>query len=386
MRPSPTSTTTLSPTPFPWQPLFEEVTSISEAFPDATRSGELFIAEDNSLMMIIDGLIVKWVGNKWETVLEEWPGSLTIWEGQIWAYDAETGALSHWQNGTWQSYGPEEGWIKPEDRLSRRSVQSAIYDDAGRLWLPTGNDVRMLDNGRWTIFTPADMGIPIEPDPTGVTSHSFAIQPVPKLGEVWVGHCQWIPPGPNGGTGLYRFDGRTWQASPISELSDGCTIGMAADEFGRVFVSQDATLWYYDLGNQAWRMFDSPDSFLEEQYVRYGAIIDISIAPTGHIWPLYMACGGASCAVGEHRYLFFEDGTFFPMWHPGDEARMPFVMLENGRVFKLAPTGLYEITNNTSTLLLEPGILFGQLVADANGNVWATSVGAPIYLLKLKTE
>ncbi len=275
-------------------------------------------------------------------------------DGRLWV--ATTYGYAVWQAGRWQT--------TPTDL----QIQNMLPASDGTVWLAGLRDVFIVGGARWTILTPPDMTMAAPLDPDFFTSYVLE-----EVGEqVWVGRCDWGGPGPMGGGGARWYDGTSWQGAD-SPVATGCVTAIRADERGRVWVAANADLWRYDPVTDVWDYFAPPEP---PQDYRFGLISDLTFDPAGQLWPLYDACGGASCGQLELRYRL-EDGAWvlvreeiiFPQRLVFDDTGVPWLFFLNGVVYR------FQIDPSPDTLVAD--FIVDAVTTDADGRIWAAG-GPPM--------
>ena len=352
----PGDTTTIGP--------FRSVIAVSELLPGAvvhlatSSDGSLWLGTDQGVARIQDGTPTVY--------LSGYAGTLAGVDdvGRVWVVSEDTSEISAWDGAAWTGYGAGAGWT-PIAHWTWSPVERGLFTDTlGRLWLATGQDVRVFDGQRWTVFTMEAIGMraPEYED----TSVAFEIAILKGLDEIWVGECEWLGPGPVGGQGVRRFDGEAWhEVDP--QVSSGCVEAITEDPSGMVWFGVGADLWRYDQGSgDSARFSPPPDPPVDG--MRHGPVLDIGLDPSGNIWPTLMLCGGASC--DREMYYRVRDGAWTPigeeiLWGIQvvvDAAGTPWIFGWEGNVHRIAA--------DVPELAAEMNAQIVRVTMDAIGRVW----------------
>ncbi|MBN1955384.1 MAG: hypothetical protein JW900_10085 [Anaerolineae bacterium] len=282
--------------------------------------------------------------------------------GRMWLFAGEDGSSIYTWDGAADEYTPADaGWLPVADpaRLVRRDL---LTDNAGRIWLTTGQDVRFFDGTRWAVFTFQDLGMTPPEDPELFTSF------VPRLtgggSLVWIGECHYGGPGPMGGSGARWFDGESWHGAD-SPAAEGCVTGIQEDSQGRVWLGIGSNLWRYDPAADEWTQFAPPQP---PEGARFLYLTNLVIDPADEPWLLFPLCSGASCGGAEVRYRLHNDA-----WAQVGEISYntnPILVFDGAGTPWLMSGGIYRIEENRP---VEPSIALIVVQAaatDCAGQVW----------------
>jgi ligand-binding sensor domain-containing protein len=121
------------------------------------------------------------------------------------------GGLALHQSGKWKIYTTQDG-------LHSNAVTCIREDPQGRLWLATDNGLNLLQDGRI--------------QDAGLKGKSLLNMTFDRKGHLWVG--AWRLSRSSGG--LFRFDGKNWQAYTIAD-------GLPGMEILKVFEDSRGNLW-----------------------------------------------------------------------------------------------------------------------------------------------
>ncbi|MGC9357241.1 MAG: ligand-binding sensor domain-containing protein, partial [Anaerolineae bacterium] len=373
--PIPTQTPTPSPTPTPLPAIFQQIIPIEEVLPgDFER---LHTSSDGTLWLITDEGIARMQEGIWSTYLEDSTAGLVgiDGDGRAWVVSEDTGQISAWDGTTWTVYGDDEGWLPvPLDDGWHREVKWGESDGAGGFWIATSRDVRFFDGEQWTIYTPEEMNM----DEVGREEllAAFTLKIAKRSGTVWVGECDWAPPGPTGGQGLRWFDsstdlttgGQGWHGDDAPTAS-GCVATIAEDKAGHVWAGVGANLWRFDpvsgeapeFGVQT--QFEPPDE-PPVGWQRYGSINQITLDPTGDPWVTMLLCGGACC---DNLVLYhIHNGT----WTPIGEVGLPIGAFIDvaGTSWYIGSSGVQRVAGTALEMVVP--LRVRSVVVDEAERVW----------------
>jgi ligand-binding sensor domain-containing protein len=283
----------------------------------------LHASADGALWLITDGGFATLRDTTWQVTRAELGGELAGVDdlGRVWVVSDDGAAISAFhrrQDGSdddWTSttYGADAGWrtVASADAW-HREIGPVETDGAGRVWLATSQDVRVFDAERWTVLTPAEMGMgEIGPRETWAT---LTLELAQSSGTVWVGACDWGGPGPLGGQGVRWFEGGSWRGAD-APVAAGCATAIAEDRQGRVWMAVDERVWRYTPTSGTWTELAPPEPPMAD--VRFGFVQAMALDPSGDPWPAMVLCGGASC-YGSIALYHVEDGTWVRMGEPLD--------------------------------------------------------------------
>ncbi len=370
-KPTPASAPTPPPTPIPslipHPEGFRTVAVIEEVLPSEFR--RLHASADGTLWLITDAGIARLEDGTWRAYLTDFSGDLVGFDaaGRAWVVSEETDTISAWDGSSWTVYRAEAGWlpIALEDEWYRE-IGWMQTDDVGRLWLATSQDVRTFDSQRWTVFTPAQMGMgQVGPQQRWPT---FTIEVAESSGTVWVGECDWCGPGPFGGQGVRWFDGQAWRGAD-SPAAAGCTTAIEEDGQGHVWMGVDERLWRYDSTSGDWTQLTPPESPIID--MRFGFVDAIAVGPSRVPWPAMVLCG-ASC-YGKTALYRVEDGDWMQMAEVkefgGNLSPYKFVSNEAGGGWLLWAGSLYRVAEGRTEPV--PGLgLVSDILVDTAGRLW----------------
>ena len=205
-------------------------------------------------------------------------------DGGIWV--AHFQGVSHYANGQWTTYGPE-------NLASGESANELVYDvevaPDGKVWVVTSRSVASFENDTWTVFQEGQ----------GFSeSRFFNALTLDAKGRPWAGHSNGVDVFENGvwqsfeltdyntpetigidskgqawlGTlsaGAYLFDGNTWtQHDRASErLMSNHVTSISADSGGRVWLGTTYGLTVFDGTN--WQTFLMSNSGLGDNDIEF---------------------------------------------------------------------------------------------------------------------
>jgi hypothetical protein len=304
----------------------------------------LYAAPDGTLWLTSSEGLARLEGDSWQVTVraEEIAGKLIgIDESErVWVLNEESGAIHAWDGASWTVYGVESGWEPITEGFGSGPVVFPT-DQAGRVWLATGMDVRHFDGARWTIIPPQGMGM--QPTDLERALPGYFVAGVDSGEQIWVGQCEWIGPGPGGGQGARWFDGESWQGAD-SPVGSGCVTQIEEDGLGRVWVAVDDTLWRYDPASGGWAQFVPPAP--PDDFPRFGWVYDLAVDQAGDAWPIMALCGGASCFTGNVPY-HVHDGEWTQLADRDEEISTPVVVLDgNDTPWLFWDCGIYRVVDD----------------------------------------
>ncbi len=137
----------------------------------------------------------------------------------VWVVSTDGSQVSAWNGTKWSTAGTESGWKSfSVDNRPFPGRWGITSDSAGHIWVTTNDDVRMFDDGKWTIFNLDAIGMspPENEDKLPETRISF----LKSNNSIWAINCSWIGPGPDGGGGARWADGQSWHGSdsPVARV------------------------------------------------------------------------------------------------------------------------------------------------------------------------
>jgi hypothetical protein len=342
---------------------------------------------DGGVWAITEEGIARLEDGSWSLYLSEYPGRLAGIDGsgRVWVLGEDGSEISAWDGApspdgapsgdgdAWTTYGADAGWT-PLAESWHYYASGGQSDALGRLWFATSQDVRVFDGERWSVITPADLGMGPPLDEELDVVFSIAIL---ESGAVWVGDCEWGGPGPFGGRGVRWFDGSTadipsaltaggsaWHGAD-SPVASGCATEIVEDGDGNVWLGVEENVWRYDPASGAWTEFAPPEPPIGG---RFGFLSNLVVDPSGDPWPMIVICGGASC-YGSIALYHIHDGAWTQI---GDVAEYD---LQWGPIFEADGTpwifwneGVYRIIEDTPELMAP--LYARSIVADGSGKVW----------------
>jgi hypothetical protein len=362
--PRPTITPTPRPTP---TPLPEEIRRVT--YVDAVISGTveaLQAAPDGGLWLVTEQGVARRTAGDWSVYLTDVTGDIVGIDaaGRVWVIGQDAEEIAAWNGATWTTYGADAGWV-PFERGWYPGGNWGTSDGQGRFWLPTSEDVRVFEDGRWTVFTPEAMGMgEVAPEELVAT---FTIEVVERTGTVWVGTCDWGGPGPFGGQGVRWYDGATWHGAD-APVASGCTVALEEDGVGGMWVGLDARLWHVAPDTGRWTELAPPEPPIE--WTRFGFVHAIAVDPSGDPWPAMVLCG-ASCYGKIVTYHVSPDGAWTQIGEVQEYGGLSPYRLVPGapdEAWLLSDFGVYRIVGDTPELM---ATLYIRAVAvDTAGRPW----------------
>lgn len=303
-----------------------------------------------------------------ETYLPSFEGRLIAIDDTVGAWIvAEDGSqISRYQAGHWDHFGAEAGWQTLDLSYGPpASQQKMVRDNERGLWLTTRTDIRRWQNDRWTVFTAEEMGFPLPDDPETERS-VFTIAYMAQTNTIWVGQCNWLPPGPVGGQGVVVYNGQTWQ-SIVADTGRGCVSDIVNGPHGDMWFNLGSTLWQYDLGTTSWHSFQPPK--LEHGY--YGSLDALSISGDNYPFAAFAFCGGASCFGPVDSFLVDENGRF-TQTERSDTGIPPVALVDGDGTQWLFQQGqLFKVVAGEAQFVSETiGVWPNNGVVDENGRIW----------------
>ena len=361
--PVPTHTPTPTSTPIPLPDIFRPVVPIAQVLPgDIER---LQPAPDGGLWLVTDQGVAKLLDGTWTVQLSGFTGELAGIDaaGRAWVVSEDAGTISAWDGASWMDYGAEAGWlpIALEDEWYRDAGWGQS-DGLGRFWLATSQDVRAFDGARWTVFTPAEMGMG-EVGPEELWP-SFVVEISQSTDTVWVGECDLCGPGPSGGQGARWFDGSTWYGAD-SPVASGCTTAIEEDNLGRVWLNTDEILWRYEPASGNWTQFAPPEPPVDLMYFRFADTITLD--PSGDAWPAMVLCGG-SC-YGKVVLYHVHEGTWTQIGAESEFDDPPYsLVFAAGASWLFWDRALYRLAGDVPERLADLAVQ--SVAVDVAGRLW----------------
>jgi hypothetical protein len=288
--------------------------------------------------------------------------------GRVWLMSEDGSTVSAWDGGAQTLYGPDAGWTEVTAWASSLVGRGVLTDAAGRVWLATAQDLRVLDAERWTVVPPGEMGI-TPPEYEDIFLH-LDLALLAQGEEVWVGACEFAGPGPMGGQGVRWFDGQRWRGGD-SPVGSGCASAITEDAAGNVWLGLDGDLWRYERSSGDWTHFPPPAPLPEEGVQRYGLVLGIVFDAAGEPYAGLVPCGGASC--GGEAYFYLRDGEWAPValedcqcsWLlPSGDGR-PWLLTGEGRVYRIAGEALQLQVDLVAQIV--------AVAADGAGRPWVVT-------------
>lgn len=336
------------------------------AYVDEVLSGnfkELVSTSDGTLWLISDQGVAKIEGTVIKVYLADYEGTIAGIDaaGRVWVVNEDTSQIAAWNGQAWSTYGNDDGWT-PLNANYYQYVHGGEIDLQGWVWFATPQDVRAFDGNKWKVYTPGEMGfeLPVQED----IETRFEVS-ILKSGTVWVAECDWVGPGPSGGSGVRWFEKGIWQGA-LSAVASGCAIEIAEDSSGYVWAGIDSNLWRYDPALATWIQFTSPKPPIKD--MRFGFIESLAVDPSGAVWSVLDLCGGASCYVYSVRYLF-RDGQWTQV---GTTAQYDYywgpITASSGTGWFSWEGGIYQFDGASTDLVSPLNSKFG--VMDKDERVW----------------
>lgn len=269
---------------------------------------------------------------------------------------------------TWIIFGAEEGWM-PVIGFTGSPVQFGLLTDSqGNIWTTTQQDIRMF-NGIWQVYDSQAMGM--SPAGEGATAE-FTIFPNKLNGAINAGRCDLGGTGPAGGGGWRVFDGASW-SEPDSAFNAGCVSAFAQDTFGKLWIAQDANLWFYNPGSPSLEEVPLPEP---PQSYRFGYFIDLTISPDNSLWAQLALCSEADCFGGVALYRL-TDGIWQQIGEPNPAAGQKIFFDKNGSAWLLSAGSIYLAED--ASLQQVPELIVQAAAVDDAGTLWllAQASGPP---------
>lgn len=373
-----TPTPTTLPTPGPIGP-FVPVTLGEDRPPGSLRDWR--IAPDGTLWLTTDLALASLKQGIW-TIHPIYGDVLLGFDdaGRAWTAFEDGASIAAWDGQAWTVYGPQSGWSSagPVRRHEPFATvgEEIVTDDRGRIWIVTQNDVRVLDDDQWTIFTPEGAGF--TPSPEMVQEgFGYWLRDIARdsVGDVWVTDCAWMGPGPMG-RGARWYTGNQWQGDKTEEVSSGCIEDIEVDTSGRIWMGVDADLVSYTPG-EGWENLGHPE-FNPEWGLRWGWISNITLGADGSAWLYYSPCGGASCDTGLSILFALRDGEWIFV---SDRGPFDLALDDSGDGWLCTADGLYRIAGESVESLYQQDAFQCGLDADSTGQIWLSFSGQSSFWL-----
>ena len=347
---------------------FERVALVGEAFPGEPPA--LRMLPDGSVWLYDEQTVARLEDDGLEIVLSYIEGTLVGVDdfGRSWVVSEDTSEIASWDGGTWTVYDVEDGWAPVSlEAVWWSPVNLGVYAGANdTLWLSTAQDVRAQRYGLWTAFTAEDMDMAAHDEASGW--RAYAIEAARDGAVIWVGACDYSGPGPMGGQGVRWFDVEAWEwRGSDAPVGAECVSVIKETDAGHIWVGANNDIWRYDPAKADWTRFTLPEPLLFVH--NFGHVLDITVDPSGDVWPLYQLCGGASCDGPAYLY-HVHDGD----WSVVAESDWWYAPMKK-LVFDSAGTGLlfwdgaiYQLEGETPVPV---AAVDAQVAAvDASGQNW----------------
>ncbi len=334
--------------------------SVAEIVSGTIRT--LHPGSNNSLWIVTDETAVQWQAGSVVQQLASFPGRFIgedAANGRIWAATPDNEIMA-WNGSDWLAYGPESGWAAFENEPA--FIYPGQVDADGRFWVPTNADVRLFDGEQWLRFVPADMGLENIVD--GSTWFNFSLLAAAN-GDVWLGVCHAMPPGPAGDQGVRLYRDGTWL--PVVDLPDsGCVSSFSGDPDTSLWVNFDGDLWQWSGTEGSWAQLTPP----LPEFGRYGTIVDIEIEPSGRAWVSSIVCGGASCGSISTLFLII-DNVWLPVsgWEFPAFSTSTLFVDESGELWAAANRQLYRVTTTETPTVTGTRSIYG-VTQTGDGRIW----------------
>ena len=294
--------------------------------------------------------------------------------GRLWVVDEEGEWISSYDGETWREYGPGEGWIPAgpmyDSGMYASISDGVVMDAAGDSWLVTMNDVRVLHDHYWTIYTPEDVGF-VPSDFMKQEGFGFFLTDVAldASGDIWVTDCAWMGPGPQG-QGARWYDGHRWSGEGSPVVASGCIRDVQIDSDGQIWVGVDDDLWRYTSG-EGWHKFSHPEHFPIDT-MRWGWIYDILLDGTDAAWVSMVPCGGASCDTGQSITFWVSETEWLII---GENATPDVALGLYDLTWGCFGNGLYAVAAGEFIPVAVDLPAVCQVEADTTGRVWLSLDG-----------
>ncbi len=331
----------------------------------------LVAGSHNSLWLVTNETAAQWQEGGVVQQLDSFPGRFLgedTSNGLLWAATLE-GEIMAWDGSAWSAVGPQEGWQPLQN--SPAVLYPGQIDAQGRFWLPTNADLRLFDGEQWQIFSPADLGL--EDIVDGSTWFGFSLFPAAN-GELWLGVCHVMPPGPVGGQGVRVYQDGVWRMEAGLPES-GCTGAIRGADDGSLWLNVEDSLWHRAGAAGAWASSTPPPP----EFGVYANLSPLQIDAQGNAWALAIVCGGAGC--GNISTLFqVVDGAWraVPGWNFATFGSTGLFFDDAGNLWATDGSGLYRIATASPQITGQWAILAAAQSED--GQIWFVAndaAGAP---------
>jgi hypothetical protein len=282
--------------------------------------------------------------------------------GRMWMVNEQGTAAWSWDGTVWQVFCETEGWTPVQTPASIHLGEDLLTDLSGRVWMTTGQDVRMFDGRVWEVYSLEEMGFEADLETAASQGFSLPALAMDHVGRVWVGDCDFQGE-VNTGQGARWFDGENWQGVDVPTDS-GCVQDIAVDQKGRVWLGIDEVLWRFDPASKEWASFKPPEAPSGDRFDR---IVHIAFGSDGEPWPALKVCGGASCGGFEVRYHLRKD-TWTQIGKTVDYLSEGFYFDPAGTPWLYSAETLYRVVGDN----LEPisGLKVSAVTQDSTGRLW----------------
>ena len=380
--PIPTHTPVIPPTPTPEpQPIgtFIPIPLAEDQPPGDIR--DLRVADDGTLWVITREAVGSLRDGEWTT--HQVPSGILLGFdgfGRVWVVDERGETISAWDGEVWTNYGPDEGWA-PTGRLFQEAgygniSEGLVTDRDGSIWIATRDDVRVFDGQRWSIYGPQEVGFEQTEEmiDMGVVP-SLTDVALDRFGNVWVGDCAWMGPGPMG-HGARWFDGQAWHGQDSPEVGVGCVEDIEVDQAGRIWLGVDGGLYRHTPG-EGWISFPHPVVPASGNR-RWGWLVDLELSAEGSVWVGMSPCGGASCDSGVFITFFVDDDGWTEV---SDKGSFDFALDESGNGWMCIADELYSVRLDQLELVFTEESFRCTVEMDPSGRAWMGVLGHPTLWL-----
>ena len=234
------------------------------------------------------------------------------------------------------------------------------------VWLTTRQDVRLFDGQGWKVLDPGEMGME-ETERVGLWTN-LTLDVAEPGDTVWVGACDWGPPGPLGGQGIRWLEENRWRGKD-SPVASGCATAFAVDDQGGVWAAVDEAIWRFDSKSRHWANWEPPAPPIAD--LRFGFAHALTADPSGGVWVTMVLCG-ASCYGQAALYRLDATGWRFaagPVDYPGWLPPQGLATDQEGRAWLSWAGSLYGIGPGGARPVSGLGWVQG-LIKDASGTLW----------------
>ncbi|MBM3145090.1 MAG: hypothetical protein FJ010_09000 [Chloroflexi bacterium] len=304
--------------------------------------------------------------------------------GRAWIAPNDGERISAWDGEKWKIYGLESGWT-PAGPVWRAGTfatvsEEVVTDERGWVWLATQRDVRRFDGEQWRIYDAEDAGYyPTEEMLAQGFEYFLTDVALDSVGDVWIADCAWEGPGAEG-QGARWFNGRYWWGRYSQVVGSGCVEDIEVDQYGRIWVGVDETLWRYS-PRWGWKKYDMP--MIDPAWgTRWGYIAEITLGGEDTAWVTMAPCSGARCDTD--LFLLYrltgDEWTLVSEHGPGDLA-----LDSTGRGWLCDRNHLYSVTDASSELIADLRPFYCIVEMDTNGRAWLAQPGQSILWVTAQT-